>query len=132
MHAESDVEARLSELRQRFPLPAAWRVVDTLAELVCIAGLELSTLGFIASDGADSAFGSAGDFGAYPVDRAYFELFERISVLEAKRARRPLVVRDLAGAEIAVRASERVFPPDLEPSRLRLSLSNGSAAHELG
>jgi hypothetical protein len=79
--------------------------------------------------GQQTATGSAAEVARPPLLRAYFELLERVSILEARRSAESLQVRDLAGTAYQTRASDRVFPPDACPERQRLSLSNGVALH---
>jgi hypothetical protein len=78
-----------------------------------------------------AAFGSAAGPDRHPVERAFFELLERISIVDARAQRLGprLTVRDAEGVEKSVRAVSRVFPSDVRPNRVRGSLSNGVALH---
>jgi len=150
-------QQRLAELRQTYPLPAAWTAAtatddDDLLGRADIGSLSLYMVGVVARRRANTASGANAASGAnvtrqadtaspsvalgsacacetYPVDRAYFELLERISVLEARHSSTPLCVRALDGTELSQRDSLRVFPRDLQPERQRLALSNGVALH---
>jgi hypothetical protein len=95
---------------------------------VSVGTLNLFMVGLVAASSAQNAMGSSTQADGYPVNRAYFELLERISIHEACAADRMLDVRDERGVVLGQRLSSRVFPRDVSP-RLRLSLSNGVALH---
>jgi hypothetical protein len=77
-----------------------------------------------------AATGSAAELGSPPLERAYFELLERISIYEARGGSAALWVRDRQGRALERRPTARVFPLDPRPERRRLSLSNGVALHQ--
>lgn len=121
---------RIAELQRRYPLPTHWRFNDRFLQSATIAGVTLYSVGFEARGPARArAFGAAAECGGYPVDRAFFELLERICILEAKR--RPAFAARAQGGELRGRVeTARVFPPDKRPERVRSALSNGVALHE--
>jgi hypothetical protein len=133
-------EQRVEELQQLYPLPDAWAIRDTFLQHVRIGALDLYMIGLVAGRHdptsaagtvLESALGSAAECAGYPVERAYFELLERVCILIARRATRPLIVRTVAGTELSQRTALRVFPTHAngaEPQQ-RLSLSNGVAVH---
>jgi hypothetical protein len=129
--SESLAQASLRELQRRFPLPPAWTLEESFMQDLSIDSLTLFMVGLVAlttHGGEQRALGSSTQADGYPVDRAYFELLERISIYEARGAEQPLDVRDASGALLGQRSAARVFPPDVSP-RLRTSLSNGVALH---
>jgi len=122
---------RLASLQRTYPWPAGCSLQDTFLQRVVIGKLELFMVGLVASTPTQaSVTGSAADSQGFPVDRAFFELLERMSIMRARGATEPLTLRDRYGARRGSRVVARVFPADAEPTRLRTSLSNGVALHE--
>jgi len=126
--SEPLAQASLQELQQRFPLPPGWTFQEAFMQEATVGSLTLFMVGLVASGGDRNAMGSSTQADGYPVNRAYFELLERISIYEAHQHDRVLAVRDAAGDIVGQRAAARVFPRDVS-ERLRLSLSNGVALH---
>lgn len=126
--SESLAQVSLRELQQRFPLPPGWSLQESFMQKANVGSLTLFMVGLVASSAAQHALGSSTQADGFPVDRAYFELLERISIYEAKQPGRVLDVRDAHGNVLGQRDAARVFPIDLSP-RLRWSLSNGVALH---
>jgi hypothetical protein len=126
--SEPLAQASLEELQLRFPLPPGWMFQESFMQEASIGSLTLYMVGLVATRGEQSAMGASTQADGYPVNRAYFELLERISIYEANQPERVLEVRDLSGNVLAQRTAARVFPRDLAP-HLRLSLSNGVALH---
>lgn len=130
--SETSAHERLRELLEAYPLPNGWTLRETFLQEVDIGSLALRMVGLIGG-GQDqdplNALGSAAQSDGFPVERAYFELLERISIHMARSSAKPLPVRDEHGRELAERSSGRVFPSDLRPDQQRLSLSNGVALH---
>jgi len=122
---------RLAKLQQTYPLPPGYVLDEPLLEQAEVGELELSMVGLVAS-GADGSrvTGAAADVQGFPVDRAFFELLERLSIMSVRAADSELVVRSAAGLKRATCSAHQVFPPDAEPGLLRKSLSNGVALHE--
>jgi hypothetical protein len=131
VQTEDGAQARLAELQRRYPLPAAASSVSELfVQRVVIGTLELFMAGLVANaDGGASVTGAAADQLGFPIDRAYFELLERMSIFCARAAAVPLAVRDRAGKPQGERSLGGVFPRDARPDVLRSSLSNGVALH---
>src|SRR5262252_620775 len=123
---ETTAKRRLSELQARYGLPAGCTLRETFLQRVEVSQLELWMVGLIADAGAESSVtGAAADLSGFPMDRAFFELVERLSVLLARRNPEPLGVRDASGSRKGQRVAARVFPADARPEQLRTSLSNG-------
>ncbi|MBV9947295.1 MAG: YcaO-like family protein [Myxococcales bacterium] len=65
-----------------------------------------------------------------PLPRSYFELLERVSVVDALRNReRAYVLRDRDGRILGSAGADLVFPQGHAPERSRASRSNGVAIH---
>lgn len=124
--AEDSARARVHELTERHPLPDGWSLSEVFLQETTVAQLRLWMVGLIAGRDSRQALGSAAEGYGYPVERAYFELLERICIQEAQSAEQ-LSVRDAQGRPLAQRSGARVFPVDPFPARLRLALSNGVA-----
>jgi hypothetical protein len=128
----SAAKRRLAKLQRTYPLPPGCALQDTFLQRIVIGKLELFMVGLLANTPTQpSVTGSAADSQGYPVDRAFFELLERMSIMLARdTAAGSLRVRDPRGAAKGSRASDRVFPSDAKPDSLRTALSNGVALHE--
>jgi hypothetical protein len=119
----------LDALRASAPLPCGWEIVETLLDAAEVPGLSVSLVGLLArtEDGRE-ALGSAGAPGAPPCARAYFELFERIAVLEAMAERRAGYLSRSAAGDTETLAFSDVFPEAPASAPFRYSRSNGVAA----
>lgn len=123
-------ERRLLELRASHPLPRGCALTDQFIERARVGELTLSMVGLVASaPGRAHVTGSAAGCDGYPVDRAYFELLERTSLLHARARAAPLRIMTGAGELQHVVAAEQVFPSDAHAAEQRVSLSNGVALH---
>jgi hypothetical protein len=119
---------RLAALQRKFKLPRGCALSDTLLQRVRLGGLELYMVGLVSSvPGGSGVVGAAADRLGFPVECAFFELIERVSLWVARAAGKPLRMRDHAGAVVQTVAAAEVFPSDAAPSRIRASLSNGVA-----
>ena len=126
--SEPLAQASLHELQQRFPLPPGWTFQESFMQEASVGSLTLFMVGLVAASADRNAMGSSTQADGYPVNRAYFELLERISIYEANQPDRVLEVRDERGRILGERPAARVFPRDVS-EHLRLSLSNGVALH---
>lgn len=130
--AQAATRARIAELQLVYPMPPTWQLAETLVQTTTVGAIELHMVGLVATaaDAATSALGSAAEPARAPVERAFFELLERISLVEARAAREStFAVRvELTGQELERRSAARVFPADLSPWR-RLAVSSGTALH---
>jgi hypothetical protein len=121
---------RIAELQRRYPLPAHWSFGDRFLETTSIADVRLYAVGLEAHGPARAgALGAAAESGAYPVERAFFELLERVSIVDAK-GRSAFAARAEGGELRGRMATASVFPPDKRPERFRSALSNGVALHD--
>lgn len=120
---------RLEELCTQCPLPGGYSLAETFFERARVAKLELWMTGLVAKGAADDIVtGSAAQAEGFPVDRAYFELIERASLLLARKQQR-LNERAYDYERLGTLDVAQVFPPDADPSVRRRSLSNGVALH---
>lgn len=121
----------LDTLLYEYPLPEGWREVVPFEDAVAVGSSKILTYGLQATSRTGrTAFGSAGHTAGLPVERAYFELLERISIFEAidhPVTRLPLL--DWGESVLCEAAVEDVFPSDKDPSFWRYSRSNGVALH---
>ncbi len=131
----SPLDAQLQELQRRYPLPNSGQLVEVFSEQTRICGLDLGMVGLVAQSGDGPPVpGSAAQRGAMPVERAYYELLERFSLLQAKQraektdAAMSFICRDELGREVGSVEAAQVFPPDPAPG-MRYALSNGAALH---
>src|SRR3954454_6677150 len=89
---------RLAALQRKYKLPRGCALSDTLLQQVTLGGLELYMVGLVGSvPGGSGVVGAAADRSGFPVERAFFELIERVSLWVARSADKPLRVRDQAG-----------------------------------
>ena len=92
----------LHSLQAELPLPDGWSAPQVLLHTTHVGELaiELAGLSCQARDGTTVTAG-AGCHGGDPLPRAYYELVERIGILEARgRATERLAVRDSSGNEL--------------------------------
>jgi YcaO cyclodehydratase, ATP-ad Mg2+-binding len=121
----------LDDLSSAYPLPKEWSRPSLVEDTVVADGLELRRTG-ITSTGplGEEMVGSAADCVTSPLDRAYFELLERISTVEAIGIHPPYYdLRTLDGRGAGRRPSTDVFRESDDPARWRPARSNGVAVH---
>lgn len=123
-------KARLKELSASLQLPNGYSVEDPLFEAAQVGKLKIHLVGLCAqgSEGA-SSIGSAACLDGFPVDRAYFELVERLSIQAAQSTAR-FAIRDRNGRLIEHKRRSSIFPRNPLPQKVRRSLSNGIALHD--
>jgi len=121
----------LGDLTRTHPLPKGWSQPTVVEDTVVADGLELHRAG-VASTGSngEEMVGSAAHLVSSPLDRAYFELIERISTVEAIRLPPPgFGLRTLDGPRAEDRPPADLFRESDAPARWRYSRSNGVAVH---
>jgi hypothetical protein len=127
LSAQQVLRARL----QSQSLPAGCTLREHLIERTSVAGLDLHMVGLVAvTPSGREITGAAADAAGFPVERALYELIERICVVSASTTNSALAVRDRSGQLQERRSARELFPPDPRPDSLRTSLSNGAALHE--
>lgn len=76
----------IKKLKTDFPIPAQWKEVDFFSETVQIGDLQIHCVGYSYESNGTLVTGSAASSQEKPFDRAYFELLERLSIVEAMRS----------------------------------------------
>jgi YcaO cyclodehydratase, ATP-ad Mg2+-binding len=117
--------------RRTFPLPEGWSAPEFVEDIFIADGIELYRAGIssIAPNGEELT-GAAVEAETSPLDRAYFELLERVSTIEALTSGSASYdLLDLDGDVIGERAAGDIFPESNEPARWRYARSNGIALH---
>jgi hypothetical protein len=119
----------LDQLRDEYPLAERWSDPEVFLDTVNVCGVSVLVAGLsVRSDTGETAFGSAGSLRESPVERAYFELIERIGVLAAPTREGALVgLRTQTGQEVGTIGCDVLFPRSPEPDRWRYARSNGVA-----
>jgi hypothetical protein len=119
----------LEALQSSSPLPEGWRLSEPLFDAASVPGLRLDLVGLLAraEDGRE-ALGSAGARDGLPVARAYFELFERIAVLDAQARPRERYNAWRADGQRESLSFAEVFPQAPAGAAFQYSRSNGVAA----
>jgi hypothetical protein len=77
------LETALERLLERYPLDPAWQRPQLFAETTLVAGIRVELCGLSTRRAETCATGSAAAVGEQPLARAYFELIERTSILQA-------------------------------------------------
>jgi len=113
------------------PLPKEWSQPTVVEDAIVADGVELHRVGFSSSGpGGEEVTGSAAEREASPRDRAYYELVERISTMDAIRRATPRYdTRTLDGRSAEQRPRTDIFPDSVAPDRWRYAKSNGVALH---
>lgn len=119
------MQLELAGLRQAYPLPAGASAPQLFADTVTIAGREVRRVGLAAAVGGAEVTGSAAALDGSPLARAYFELLERASLLEAEGREHPL--RDARGRVVGRHREDA--PPAATDAAARPARSNGLALH---
>lgn len=115
-----------------YRLPEGWTEPEGIEDVAVVDGVSVHRAGVSvrASDG-EEILGAAVDARATPIARAWFELFERVSGLEALRQeRQTLELRDRDDKVIGTSSRAEVFPESGVSERWRYARSNGVALHE--
>ncbi|HVU03471.1 MAG TPA: YcaO-like family protein [Polyangiaceae bacterium] len=124
---KSDPAARLDALLARHPLPTRSRRPELFTEKVTIGGLEAEVAGIAVEVDGECITGSAASVGAPPVDRAYYELVERLAAVAFWREpERRFPVRDRRGTVLGEATPGEISLP-AAPDGLRWARSNGVA-----
>jgi hypothetical protein len=113
------------------PLPEGWSVPVAVEDTIVADGVAIQRAGIstIAPDGEEIC-GSAADVGGRPSARAWFELLERVSAVEAlQRGGDVFETKDAAGRPSGVCSRKDVLPESSAPDVWRYARSNGVALH---
>ena len=123
--------AGIEELKRIHPLPKGWEIPEVIIQETQVGREKINVVGIAAAKGKEEAFqgatGSAAAIEHSPVDRAYYELLERIAILEAINTPRPTFpLLDPYGRKAGELACEEVFP-ESKNALYSFSKSNGVA-----
>lgn len=120
----------LKKLLSAYPLSPAWGEVKLFQEPVAIGGLCLQSVGLAVKDKAGMGVtGSAAEEGQAPLTRAYFELLERTSIIEAGSGNTAVwLLHDLDREPRQALTKETLFPKSPSPSEWNFARSNGVAS----
>jgi len=126
----SAVHPSLERLQRLHPLGPGWREPQVFIESVDLVGARVHLCGLVTRDQhARQATGSAGALDEVPLARAYYELIERTSVLEAMvSGAQKYAVLDIEGRTVATAHRDRVFPTTPDAAACVHARSNGVAA----
>lgn len=125
------VHPELGQLLGELPLSPRWATPQPFVETVDIRGCRLGLVGLSAeSEDGELACGSAAAVGELPLARAYFELLERTSILDALAEPVPeRALWDESRREVGWCARDVAFPSAPPRAPWRYAFSNGVASH---
>lgn len=124
-----DHGSRPHRLIRALPLGAHWASPTWFLDLVDVRGLRIHVAGLVSAFAERQVTGSAGDLTALPLERAYFELLERASVIDAIEAQHEEhELWDLDGGLLGTIRHADAFPQNPPGATWAYSLSNGVAA----
>jgi hypothetical protein len=113
-----------------FRLPEGWSEPERFEDVIDVGGLPMHRAGLSSTTDGAEALGSAADWEGLPSARAEFELLERVTILDASRARGvPFRTRTLAGELSGEVPVDAVFPVSPEPASWAYARSNGAALY---
>lgn len=124
-----DPAARAADLCRQFPLPEGAGPVSVFSEAASVLGGTIHLAGVSSERGGETICGSAAALDELPLDRAYFELLERLSVVRAMACPgRSFPVRNASGRSIGQISHARLFPgPGSDGPTWRAARSSGVA-----
>jgi hypothetical protein len=127
--ALGSAQERLQALRSAYPLAEGWSEPELFVEEAVIEEMTIHLVGLFARNAAGrEVTGSAASTDAAPVERAFFELVERASVVDATARAGAFRVLDERGQVSEMREHAALFPVDVPGASFRYALSNGVAA----
>jgi hypothetical protein len=129
MKPADELQHELKRLTLELPLGTTWGEPILFADTAVIAGFSLNMCGLVARDGASNEVsGSAAEHTNVPLSRAYFELIERVSVIEAMSdSNHDFAVLDAEHRPLRSAERSTVFPKSADESERRYARSNGVA-----
>jgi hypothetical protein len=124
------IDDELQRLQRAYPIPAGGELLEVFSERSEICGISVSMVGLVAQVAeAPAVPGSAAGLDDLPVERAYYELLERLSLVLAKtRGAESYQARDEHGDLDGKITRSQVFPDSTTPLQ-RHAISNGAALH---
>jgi hypothetical protein len=122
-------EERLRALCAAYPLADGWSEPELFVDEAVIEETTIHLVGLLARNPAGrEVTGSAASTDAAPVERAFFELVERASILDAAARAGTFRVLDEHGHVCGESEHAALFPRDVPGASFRYALSNGVAA----
>lgn len=122
------MNSELTKLIEDYPLPSGWSIPEVFTHNLKYGKLHINLLGLISKKHTQNSLGSAGQRTSSPVPRAYFELLERVSLLEAnsKKTTSWKLYNDRGEVHGSCK-HEHIFPQSPTPNLWEFSKSNGVA-----
>lgn len=122
------------------PLPEGWSALELVEDTIVVDGLELRRAGVAATGSTgEEMLGAAAELGTdlggplsatlTPMERASYELLERIGTIEALNSERGLLTQTIDGQSRGVISVREAFPSSPSPDLWRFARSNGVALH---
>lgn len=121
------MNTRIQNLLCEYPLPCGWSAPSVHPHQLNHKGLEVELLGLITQKKSVSLFASAGERLKSPTERAFFELYERVSIVEAESNPRLWQRLNRMGEPQGTTSHADVFPQSPNPKTWQYSKSNGVA-----
>src|SRR5512139_2468199 len=96
----------------KHPLPEGWGAPETVADVVTFEGVDVARAGVAStSPEGESITGSAAGTGSEVDARSWYELLERVSLVEASRKRDDVfALRDRGGVYAGLSPGSALFP----------------------
>jgi YcaO cyclodehydratase, ATP-ad Mg2+-binding len=120
-------EQVLRELQRQCPLPEGASPPQLFEQLVQIGELDVHLAGLTSEVLGASYAGSAAEVGQLPLQRAYFELIERLAIGKALHRTEDFVLASATREVLGTLPAQEVFASSSNPSRWRFARSNGVA-----
>jgi len=119
----------LKDLLVAYPLPLGWTEPEVTEHRFQWKSLNVNLIGLCSQNKEGvSVTGSSGDLKMTPILPAYFELLERICILEARsKKQEKFWTKSVAGLKLKSLPFDEVFPESPEPSVWTYAKSNGVA-----
>jgi hypothetical protein len=127
--AFGSAQERLQTLRSAYPLADNWSEPELFVDEAVIEDTTIHLVGLFARSATGrEVTGSAASTDTAPVERAFFELLERASVVDATAGTAAFRVLDERGEVCEECEHGALFPQDVPGASFRYALSNGVAA----
>ncbi|MBN1612113.1 MAG: YcaO-like family protein [Polyangiaceae bacterium] len=122
-------EPQLDDYSREYPLSERWTRPSLCQHVARVAGIDIHLVGLTTVDASGQGVtGSAGSLEGMPLDRAYFELMERTSIVEALAGEEErLAVFNARGERDGTAPRRVVFSQSCEERRFVYARSNGVA-----
>jgi hypothetical protein len=123
-----------ADLQEKYPLPEGWSELELVEDTIVADGVELLRAGVAScAPTGEEVIGAAAEglaSAAAPASRSYYELLERVAVIDAIRVRRHTYeLLDATGKRVGECLGTEVFPESTEADTWRYARTNGVAIH---